>query len=168
MEKDCAAKLEARLCGDLAVLLKLLEHAAVVAGRNHHGHVSIIFGRGTQHGRAADVDVLDCVLEGAPLSGHGLLKGIEVHDHQVDGLDAVLFHLLHMFRIAAPAEDPAMHLGVQGLDPAVEHLGESREFRHILDLDPGIAKHLCRSARGQDLNAEFLDPLGEVENAFLV
>ena len=48
---------------------------------------------------------------------------IEVHHHQVDGLDAVLGH--HRVVGAAPAEQAAVDLRVQRLDAAVHDLGEA-------------------------------------------
>ena len=66
------------------------------------------------HGRAADVDVLDSLLKGAVRLCDGLGKGIEVDYNKVNRLDAVLFHDLVID--AAASEDSAMNLGVKGLD----------------------------------------------------
>ena len=63
--------------------------AGIIGHAGHDGHVFKVLGRGTHHRRAADVDVFDQMAEGnAGLRG-GLLKGVEVDHHHVDGLDAV-------------------------------------------------------------------------------
>ena len=51
-----------------------------------------------------------------------------------------------------------MHRRVQRLHPAVEHLGEAGEFRHILDLYPLLPQELRGAAGGQQPPA-FQDPL---------
>jgi hypothetical protein len=147
VKEDRAAELEARPCGYLAGLLDLRQHPAVVARGTHDGDVRIILGCGAQHGRSADVDVLDRILERAPRFRNRLLEGVEVHDHQVDGLDAVLLHLPHVLGVVPPAQDPAVHLGVQGLDPPVEHLREAGELRDVLDRDARVAEQFGRAAR---------------------
>jgi hypothetical protein len=48
----------------------------------------IVLRRGAQHRRAADVDVLDRVLEAAVRIGDRRLERIEVDDDEVDRLDA--------------------------------------------------------------------------------
>lgn len=50
----------------------------------------MVLGRAAEHGRAADVDVLDGVLEGAVRLRDGGFERVEVHDDEVDELDAVL------------------------------------------------------------------------------
>jgi len=80
----------------------------------------------------------------------------------------VLFHLFYMIRIVPPAEKPAVDLGMQGLHPAVEHLGKSRELGHVLHLDPAVTKELGRPSGRKKLHAELLKLPGEIENAVLV
>ena len=61
---------------------------------------------------------------------HLVLEGIEVHHHHVDGGDAVLLQRLDVRGHAAPGQDAAVDLRVQGLHAAVEDL---REAGHVRD-----------------------------------
>ena len=47
-----------------------------------------------------------------PRLGRGLLEGVEVHHHHVDGLDAMLCYGGPVQRILAPVQDTAVHLGM--------------------------------------------------------
>ena len=59
-----------------------------------------------------------------------------------------------MLGVGTHAEQSAVDLGVQGLDPAVEHLGEAGELGDILDGQTGVSQQLGGAARGEDLDAE--------------
>jgi hypothetical protein len=72
-----------------ALGLQFGQHLRVVHGVDHHRHVLPVLGRGAQHGRAADVDVLDGVFQRAVGLGGGLREGVQVDHQQVDGADAV-------------------------------------------------------------------------------
>src|SRR5690606_1226354 len=107
--------------GELAVVgLQFVDDRAVVAGVHHDGHGPVVLGGGAHHGGAADVDVLDGGGQVAVGVRHRGGEGVEVDHHHVDGLDAVLRH--HPVVDAPAAEDAAVDLRVQGLDPAVHHL----------------------------------------------
>ena len=73
----------------------LRQHAGIVGRVDQHGDVGVVLGRGAQHGRAADVDVLDRLGIAAigPRDGGG--ERIEIDDQQIDGIDAVLAHQHH-------------------------------------------------------------------------
>ena len=77
--------------GEAAVVLdELGGESCVVRYGGHDGYVFEVLGGGANHGRAADVDVLDDVGEGYVRLLRSLFKGVEVDDHHVDGLDGVL------------------------------------------------------------------------------
>jgi len=85
------------LCHELAVegvgdassvLLHVGEDLGVLGGLDDDRYGLVVLGRGADHAGPADVDVLDDLLEGDALLEDGLLEGIEVDDHHVDGLDA--------------------------------------------------------------------------------
>ena len=106
----------------------------------------MILGRSAHHRRTADIDVLDGVVERATGLGHRLAEGIEIHHHQIDGRDAMLRHDRQMAGQIAPAENAAMHLGMQGLDAAVEHLGKAGVVRDVGDVESGVAQQLGGAA----------------------
>ncbi len=115
------------------VTLHLGKHPVVVAGVDYHGHRSVVLGRRTQQGGAADVDVLDGGGQIASPLGYGLLEGVEVDHHQVDGLDLVLAH--HRVVHPAPPEDASVYPRGQGLDPPGHHLREAGVVRDLGDWD---------------------------------
>ncbi len=79
--------------------------------------------------------------------GRGLLEFIQVDDDDVDGRDAVLGDRRPVLRIIATVEDAAVHLGMQGLDAAVEHLGEAGERADLDGIDAGLRAAACRCLR---------------------
>ncbi len=77
----------------------------------------------------------------------GLFEGVEVdHDH-VDGLDVVLCDGGDVLGVGADVEDAAVDLGVEGLDAAVEHLGEAGEVGDVADVEAGFAEGAWRCRR---------------------
>jgi hypothetical protein len=61
-----------------------------------------------------------------------------------------------------------MHARMQGLDPAIKHLRETREVADILDRHLGLAERARGSAGGKDLDAKLGQALAEIQDAFLV
>jgi hypothetical protein len=164
---------EASLVGQhAAVGLQLGEYRFIVLGFGDDADaaclVAMILGRRTNHGRAADINVLDRVDQGAILLRHGLRKWVEVDHHQIDGRDAVLLHGRRVLGVAADAEDAAMHLGMQGLDPAVEHFGEAGVVGDVGDVQSGIAQQFCGAAGGKQLDPELRQSACEIHRAALV
>ena len=84
---------------------------------------------GTDQADAPDVDLLDDLGPAAPL-GYGGLKGVEVHDHQVDRGDLELLQLGHVTGQVAPAKDAAEDLGVERLDPPPQDARIGGEVLH--------------------------------------
>ena len=91
--KGFAAKLEAQLTRNLTLAFDLAQYAVIVLGIDHHGHALVVLGRRAHHGRAADVDVLDDLVEGGP-ARHGFAERVQIHHHKIDAIDLVLLHLL--------------------------------------------------------------------------
>ncbi len=94
--------------------------------------------------------------------GSGLLKGIQVDHHHVDGHNSVFCHRLLMLLIVANVEYSAMHLGVQGLHPSIQHLGEPRQLRDVLYRNTRIPQQLGRASGGDQLYPELMQFPGKV------
>jgi len=99
--------------------------------------------------------------------GHGLLEGIEVHDHQVDGFDVVLLHLFHMLGVAAAPRRPPCTLGWSVFTRPSSISGKP------VNSDTSFTGHrrpagawLCRL--WTDLDVQLIERLGEVQDTFLV
>ena len=140
----------------------------VVGGRGHDGDIMKIFGGGADHRRTTDVDVLDQLFERHARLGCGFLEGVEIHDHHVDGSDAVLGHGGYVFRIIAAMQNAAMHFGMQRLDAAVEHFGEAGEFGNIFDCYAGVAEKFGGASGGDEFNAKSRELAREIDQSGLV
>ena len=112
--------------------------------------------------------VLDRVFHRDAGLGHGLREWIEVHHHQVDGRDAVLFHRLHVVGLVAPREDAAVDLRVQRLHAAFHHLRKAGVVGDLGHDDAVQLQKLRGAAGGQDLDAVGEQRLGELDDTSLV
>ena len=127
-----------------------------------------ILGCGANHRRAADVDVLDQFLKRNARLGGGLLEGVEIHDHHVDGSNAVLGHGGDVLRIFAAMQNPAVDLGMQSLDAAIEHFGKTGELGDVLDRHFGVAQEFCCAAGRDEFDAESGEFAGKIDKSGFV
>ena len=148
--------------------LQLGEHARVVHRVDDDRHVLPVLRRGTQHRRAADVDVLDRVFQRAVGPRGGLRERVEVDDQEVDRRDAVLLQRRHVRRQIAPREQAAVDARVQRLHAAVEHLGKAGDLGHFGDGQAGLGEQLGGAAGGQQLDAGAVQFARELDDAGLV
>jgi len=140
----------------------------VVGGRRNDSYVVEILGGGTNHGWSADVDVLDQFFEGHSRLSRGFFEGVEIYDHHVDGGDAVLGDSRYVFGIFAAVQDAAVNLRVQGLDAAVEHLGESGKVGDIFYCDAGVTQEFGGTSGGDEFDAESGERAGEIHESGFV
>src|SRR5215213_9566867 len=96
------------------------------------GDPGVVLGGGPHHGGAADVDALDGQGGGDVGGGDGLLERVEVDHDQVEGGDAGMLQLGPVAGLGTVGQEAGVDPGVEGLDPAVEELGEAGQL-----LDPG-------------------------------
>jgi len=68
----------------------------------------------------------------------------------------------------APPEDAAVDLRVQGLHPAIHHLGKAGVVAHLGDGDAVFLQQSGGTAGGEDLHACLRQALGEFHHAGLV
>ena len=160
-----AARVEAEIARRLA---QLVEHEAVALGIDEHGDGGEVLGGRAHHRRAADVDRLDDVaLARLAPRGH-VPERVEVDDHEVDRLDAVLGQRGLVARVVAAGEQRAVHARVQRLDAAAEHLGDARQILDARRLQAVLAE-VGRGAAGRDqLDAELDQAMRKLQQAGLV
>jgi hypothetical protein len=115
----------------------------------------------------ADVDVLDGLRE-RRAARDGLLERVERDDDQVDRRDPVRLERGHVLGDGPPGQDPPVHLGMERLDPAVQHLGKARELGHVADRHSGVPQQPRSAARRHDLDPEAVEPPGQVHRPGLV
>ena len=141
---------------------ELGEDGGVVGRGDDDRHVLEVLGGRADEGHAADVDVLDDVAAvGRGRAGGDALEGVEVHDDEVDGLEAERLGLRGLMRVRAAQEDAPVDLGVQGLDASVEDLGIPGHRLERPHLDAGVDQGLGGARGGDDLDAQLLQALGE-------
>jgi hypothetical protein len=130
-----------------AIGVHLRDEARIIGRVGHNRDALVILRGGADHRRAADVNILDDLVSGSALR-HRLRERIEVDHHEVDRRNGVLRHRGDMLRIIPHREQPAMHLGMQRLDPPVHHFGKAGEIGDVVDGEPRFAQRL-RGAAGR-------------------
>lgn len=137
------------------VLIHDLKELVVVIGVGDDRHVLEVLGSGTEHGRAADVDVFYRFRESHVRLFDGGLEGIKIDDDKVDVLKGVFLHGLLMGGIVAHGKKTGVDLRMERLDAAVQHLRETGEFVDGLDGYAFPFEEFCGAARGNYLHAAF-------------
>ncbi len=121
--------------GDAAVFFNLGLHRCVVGRVGDDGDGVVVFGRGAQQRRAANVNVVHGSAEIAA-AGDGFGKWVKVDGDQINGADAVRGGGLVVH--AAPGEDGAVDERVQGFDAAVHDFGKAGACGNFGDADAGL------------------------------
>ena len=116
------------------------QHAVVAERIGHHRHAGVVLRRRAHHRRSADVDLLDALVD-ARAGLHRLAERIQVDHHQFERRDAELLERRGVLGLAQVGQQPGVHPRVQGLDPAVEHLRETRS-----PPPPVSPEYLCRQS----------------------
>ena len=125
--------------------MQVVEHGVVVIRANDDRNTIVVLRCGADHGRSADIDILDGLINGRVFTGDGLFERIQVDDQKIDRLDAVLFHN-RLIRTAA-TEQSAVDEWMQRLDAAVHDFRKARLLRHLDNLETGVTK-LAAGAAG--------------------
>ncbi len=128
--------------------------ASVVVGVDDHRDAGPVLRRSPNHGRTADVDVLDRRLEAAIGLRDDLRERVEVHDDEVDGRDVMLGRLSLVLG-GGQRQDAAVNLRMQRLDATAENLGR-----------PGVVAHL--DGRDAELGEGFVGPAGREHFDFVL
>jgi hypothetical protein len=68
----------------------------------------------------------------------------------------------------APSQQSAMHGRMQGLDPAIEHLGKSRDRIDQRDRQPSVGQELGGTAGRDQSNAPLMQALGKGQEPVFV
>ncbi len=145
--------------GEVAGVAQGGENGGIIGGVGQDDDVGMIFSGGTEHGRAADVDVFD---------GGRLLEGVEVDADEVDGGDAELIRGGGIFGEVAALEDSAVYFRVKRFNPSIKNFGMAGEGGDIDDGEAGVAESGGGAAGGEDFDAEGGEAAGEVEEANFV
>jgi hypothetical protein len=154
------------LQGKTAVV-KRVEDLGVSRRRHDHRDRRVVLGSCSHHRGPADVDLLDDIIGSRPTS-HGLAERIQVRDEQVEAGDTQFFELAEVVLLAGVGEQAGVHLGMQGLDPAVQTFREAGQLLDRGDRDAGFGEHGGRRAGRDDLDTDGRQPPAELDQAGLV
>ena len=143
------------------------ENGRVIRHVGHDGDVGVVLGRRADHRRAADIDVLDAIGI-RPVGRDGRLERVEVDHQKVDRADPVCGERRLVLGVVADGEQAAVHRRMQGLHPAVHHLGEARQVGDLRHRKPGLLQGAVRPARRDQRDAARMQRAGKVDEAGLV
>ncbi len=161
-------KTTAQVEGDATVIgIQLGQECLVILGIGQDSHMGMVLGRRPDHGRAADVDILDTGRVIRTL-GDGFLERIEIDHQQVDRCDGMAFHRLQVLRVITQRQQAAMHHRVQGLQTPAHHFREAGVLGNLTDRQTGLNQHLVGATGGQQLNAIIGELAREGHNITLV
>ena len=124
----------------------------------------MVLGRRADHGRPADVDLLNRLVERhTGLADRGF-EGVKIDHNQLEGQDAVLGQGLHVFGVIVPAENAAVDLGMKRFEPPMHHLGKTGVVRHVADRNSRGFQMLAGAAGTENLHArgdQVADEIGQ-------
>jgi len=144
-----------------------LDDATVVRRVDDDGDGAVVLRRGPHHGGPADVDLLDA-LGDAGAGGHRLAEGVEVHHDEIERLDPEAAEFRHVPGVGAVGQDAGVDRRVEGLDAAVEALGEPGEVGDLRDGHPGGGDGGRRGAGGDEGHPRLVEAGGQIGEAGLV
>ncbi len=150
-----------------AVPGKFIKQDRVIGRLDNDGDITVVFRGGADHRRAADIDILDAIVE-AGAARHGFLKRIKIDDQKIDRPNAMRAHRFGMRGVAADGEQTAMHGRMQRLDAAVHHFRKAGQIGHVDHVQTGLAQLFARAAGRNQLDAVVVQRVGELDQAGLV
>src|SRR6266849_9419256 len=127
----------------------------------------ILRGR-AEHGRAADIDLLDRLRERGVRLRHGFAEWIEVYGDKVDRRDGVLLHGGDVTGIISSRQQPAVNFWMQGLYSPIHHLREAGNLFDRDDRNPFATQSFGGATSRDDLPAELHQLSGELHKAPLI
>ena len=108
------------------------EDGIVILDFRHNGAMLPILRPGSNHRRAANIDVLNACLK-IRATRNGGFERIEIDDQQVDCANAVRFQRGRVVWIVPQRQQPAMYGWMQRFYATIHHLREACELRNIPD-----------------------------------
>ena len=91
----------------------------------------MVFGSGADHGGATDINLFDRLRQRHPFPGDRLLKGIKIHNHQIDRGDLIGSQISAIALQIGAGQNSPMHTRVECLDPAAQNFREACIVRNL-------------------------------------
>lgn len=130
--------------------------------------VGVVLGGGADHTGSADIDIFDGVFESDIGFRDGGFEGVEIHNDEFEGDNAVGLDGFGVAGEVGATEDGAVDLGMKGFDAAVHDFGEAGVGGDIDDGDAVLDEEFAGAAGGEDFEPEFDEGLGELVEVGLV
>ena len=150
-----------------APLVKGVLQVLVLCRGGEDGHAGMVLGGSPHHGRPADVDLLDAVVETGS-RGNGLGERVQVAHDEVEGLHTEFGELVAVGVQSAIGKDSGMDARVERLDPSIQTFGESGDGAHLGDLETGVGEGLGRRPGRDDVHTCLVEHGGKLFDAGLV
>ena len=166
--KALRASLSARRFAEAARAAQFVEQRSVIRGIDGDRHMGVVLGRGADHRRATDVDLLDRLRECDVGIRDGGLEWVEVDDDQVDRPNLLLLEVSLIALVISTGEDPAVDPRVKRFDSPAEHLGTVREFRNVDDREARVSQCTRGATGGDQFDTEFRESSPQFDQAGLV
>ena len=147
---------------------ELVEHFRVVGRSDDDEHVAEVLGGGANQARAADVDLLHEGVEGRLGILRRLGERVQVDDHEIDRGDAVAGDRREVVGPGPPRQDAGVDGRVQGLDPAVHHLGKPGDVGDADDRQPRCGKRRGGAPCRHELDTESGETAAKIREPGLV
>ena len=112
MTEDFLRQSQTRGRRHFTVSFQLFHDTTIVGRIDHYGHTFVIFCSCTDHRRTADIDIFNGIFERAIGFGNGSFEGIEVNDHDVDRINAVIGQRFHVLGHGTASEKPRVNLRI--------------------------------------------------------
>ncbi len=112
----------------------------------------MVFCRGAQHRRPADVDRFD-EARAIGMRRERVLERIKIDDDEIERCDAVRRESRRVVLVVPHCEDARMDDRMQRLDATVEDLRKTGERCNIDMFDPGVLQRRARATARDDLHA---------------
>ena len=108
-----------------------MENLFIISRIRYHQDVPKILCCSTNHGGAADIDIFHLLFLTRPFLLKYLLKGIEVIDYKLNGVDAQFFHGFLMQCTLSSIQDSGMYTGMQSLHPPIQNFRKTGQFGNL-------------------------------------
>ena len=152
----------------IAVGGNLFRDFRVIQRINDHRDTVVIFCRAAEHGRPADVNVLDRVVQRHVRSGDGLLERIKIHNDEINRLNVMRADSGFVRFVAANEKQTAVDFRMERFDAAIEHFGKAGVFADVFYHEPGLAQRFGSATGGNNFNSGFCQNLRERNQARFV
>ncbi len=168
VREGLARKCEARRRRERPARRELSEQRRIVRRVDDNADVLPVLRRGAHQRRAADVDVLDRIVERASRLRHRGAERVQVDDDEVDRRDRMLLERGDVRRIVTARENAAVHLRMQRLHAPIEHFRKAGVIADLRHREAGVGERVRGAASRQEPDAELREAAREVDDPGLV